>query len=255
MSNIIELAQASVKANDEYEQAMRLHLRSFNPLDLDQFWGAVADLAKNMEHRSVEMSIHNWFCAFVYHSYGKHGVEGWPEDEMTSWEHAARFLARYEQVKVALAKKMNAMPNLGRSDDGYGDLMDSLPLAGEEVCTAIMEDDIANNKQLEAAFEDHPLKDFILHGENYVELKFMEKLRESFLSIADREPSGTIPPATVVLPQLLKAVQLVLAIDASPDENNPETIKLCPSSRKQLRAAVAAAGEEPIDLKIQTSEG
>jgi len=48
-----------------------------------------------------------------------------------------------------------------------------------------------------------------------------------------------------IIEEMVRAIQLVLAIDIMPHENNPETIKLCPGSRNQLQQAVIRAGFTP----------
>jgi len=204
---VISLARAKAAADKEYEKAFRAHLRSFKPLDIDVFWQVLDRFQTEIINgekagRDIESAVHNLTCSLVYRSSHGKAITGWPEDQMTAWESLARFLNRYEEVSLALSRKMSEMPNLDRSDDGYGDLMDSLPLAGKEIFTAIMEDDIANNKQLEAAFSAiprepgleytaHPLKEFVLEGENYVTSTFEKALLKSFVHVTrdlDEDP-------------------------------------------------------------------
>jgi len=46
----------------------------------------------------------------------------------------------------------------------------------------------------------------------------------------------------VPLELLANAIALVLCIDAMPDDLNPESVSLCPGSRKQLEHALECAG-------------
>jgi hypothetical protein len=46
--------------------------------------------------------------------------------------------------------------------------------------------------------------------------------------------------------QAVKAIALILCIDAMPDDENPEVVQLCSGSRSQLEAALEAAGETGI---------
>lgn len=200
MSNVIELAKAKAQADKEYGEAFRAHLRVFKPLDDEEFWPILELFQGNVVSRlkygnGVKEGAHNLLCELVYHRTG--------EDRMDAWENMARFLARYEQNTRRLSAKMNDMPNLDRGDDSYGDLLDSLPLAGKEIFDAIMGDDIANNKQLEKAFIDHPLGKVILHGENYVCMTFEKVLLKSFVSVSrdheeDRE-EALIPHVALVV--------------------------------------------------------
>ena len=189
MSNLIQTAKARNEANKAYKTAVSAEMRSLKPMDPEEFWETLACLASNLKagKTSVDSAMHNFMCNAVYQSYGT-----CPPcfDELSkhfAWELACRFLRKYEEVKATLSKKMHDMKGLDRGDDGYGDLMDSLPLAGRDIVDAIMSDDIANYKQLEKALgevhEKHSLKKFILDGENYITMKLEEALVKAYLSV------------------------------------------------------------------------
>lgn len=186
MSNFIQTAKARNAAQEAYKKAFWAELRSLKPMPTEEFFVTVEALAKVVEQdrkRGMGSAMHNFFCNNVYQSYGQCA---WPFDDLSkpvAWELMARFHNKYEEVKSTLSKKCWELKGLERGDDGYGDLMDSLPLAGRAVVEGLLNDDIANYKQLEKALADHPLKDFILNGENYVEMKMEEKLEEAFLSV------------------------------------------------------------------------
>lgn len=69
---------------------------------------------------------------------------------------------------------------LGRSDDGYGDLCDALPLAGKEFIERIVAQDILSDKQLEKGVTEVLTGTFfvgtVLHGENYFSMRLEEGL-------------------------------------------------------------------------------
>lgn len=154
----------------------------------EEFWQVIPSLAKRvLSDRDIEPAMHNFMCNNVYQSYGDCAE---PFEDLSSpvaWELAVRFLNKYEEVKSTLHKKCYDLRGLERGDDGYGDLMDSLPLAGKDIVDGLMNDDIATYKQLQEAFtlkNDQPLKKFILNGENYICMKLEEKLQEAYLAVS-----------------------------------------------------------------------
>lgn len=178
---VIELAKEKAAADEVYGVAFRAHLRTFKPMDTSLFWEVIEKFSENISARlkygsGVKDGAHNLLCELVYGNA--------EEDQMAAWEDMARFLACYELVTHNLSIKMADMPNLDRGDDGYGDLVDSLPLAGQKIVNAITEDDIANSKQLDKALADHPLGKFILEGENYICMSFEKVLLKAFVSVS-----------------------------------------------------------------------
>jgi len=186
MSNLIQTAKARNAASKAYKEAFKAELRSLKPMETEDFFVVLEALAERVlsdKSRGIGSAMHNFMCNCVYQSYGPCPA---PFDDLSkpvAWELMCRFHNKYEEVKATLSKKMWEMKGLERGDDGYGDLIDSLPLAGRKVVESILNDDIANYKQLEKALNDDPLKNFILHGENYIEMKLEEALEKAFLSV------------------------------------------------------------------------
>ena len=186
---VIELARAKTAADTAYEQAFRAHLRSFKPLDTEKFWVILDQfkdeiIARVNRGTNVKDGAHNLMCRLVHND----------DNPLKSWEDMVRFLSKYEEVSATLSKKCFEMKGLERGDDGYGDLMDSLPLAGRVVVDGIMSDDIANYRQLTKALAEHPLKKFILDGENYVHMTFERVLQKAFTSVTrDRKKDDDLP--------------------------------------------------------------
>jgi hypothetical protein len=211
MDELLKQARATHEVEKAYSDAFRKNKWTLKPLDAEMFWVIVDSLRDNLVSglaagRRVESEVHNLMCTYVHGSYSRSKIDGWPEEKLPRWENMVRFLVKYEEMKATLSKKMYDMKGLERGDDGYGDLMDSMPLAGREVVDGIMNDDIANYKQLEKALADHPLKDFILCGENYVEMALEEKLKEQLPGILacmdydeNADPPEAIEPHVVVV--------------------------------------------------------
>ena len=63
---VTQLAKEKTAADKAFGEAFRAHLRTFKPLDIDQFWGVITQLRKNLQgDRGVKAAIHNLFCAFL----------------------------------------------------------------------------------------------------------------------------------------------------------------------------------------------
>lgn len=191
MSNFIKAAIARNKANEEYKSAFRAEMRSLKPMTdedflatMDVFIDCMVDARKHK--RDVESAVDHLRAGCVFDlNWGCEAPDVFADcSEPVRWELMARFVKRYEILKATLSKKLWELPGLSRGDDSYGDLIDSLPLAGRAVMDGIFKDDIANYKQLEKALADNPLKDFILHGENYIEMALERMLEKAFLSVA-----------------------------------------------------------------------
>jgi hypothetical protein len=186
MTALKELAKARRESNKAYEVAFRKEIRSLTPMKLEEFWEVIPFLATRVvSDNDVDSAMHNLMCNLVYQSYGKCPPSFDDLSSLVAWELVVRFLNKYEEVKSTLHKKCNDLRGLERGDDGYGDLMDSLPLAGKDIVEGLINDDIATYKQLEEAFtlkNDQPLKKFILDGENYITMKLEEALQSAYLS-------------------------------------------------------------------------
>lgn len=104
---------------------------------------------------------------------------------------AVHFAVSYRRCSAALSKACGkVLEGWERGDDSFGDLMDSLPLAGRDVFKRIKkgeffvedenEDEVVNLEDLEAAVHSAAPKvaDLILNGENYWASNLEEKARE-----------------------------------------------------------------------------
>jgi hypothetical protein len=175
------------KARGEFYQSMRVYLHDCIPMEDDAFWDYLEYFAKEIRSRMsydsgnpIKSASHNTIL------YIKGRVDS--DRPLTRWLTAAKFLAAYKRWSGKLSEKCWEMPGVEKSDDSYGDWTDALPLGGRKFVTGILEDDIANYKQVDKALDEHSptLKKLIQDGENYIEMKFEDELIEHF-SYAARE--------------------------------------------------------------------
>lgn len=138
--------------------------------------------------------------------------------ELATWEKLATFTKAYRKVKAGLARAMDRWPDLGMSDDSFGDCVDSLVLTGKAKCQAINNGEIATMAQLNTSLAGHPLERFILRGENYIEMFLEEALSEKLPAVArhfqDRgdEKVENDPPSVVLRDMDLEAVAKTLSL-------------------------------------------
>ena len=101
-----------------------------------------------------------------------------------SLEEATRFAKTWRELTRRLYQPLFDVVR-GRSDDAYGDLLDSLPLAGREVVNAALTRQFTTNTHFEdsvrfACRRRKELGPFILQGENYVATALFDAAQESF---------------------------------------------------------------------------
>jgi hypothetical protein len=201
---LIQVASAKLDANRAYSKAISKEMAAVEPLGDSEFLAALDKLIVTVNRdrrRGIEPTMHNLMCCWVYGSGFGDVPDGWPstpdrsvmrnldDDDQGAtmhkcWKASVAFLNGYEKLKSSLSKLLWELPGLDRGEDGFGDLIDSLPLAGRAVLDGLFQEDIANFKQLEKALADNPLKEFIINGENYITMRLTEALEKAFLSVA-----------------------------------------------------------------------
>jgi len=191
MSNFLKAAAARNSANEAYKTAFRAEMRSLKPMTDSDFLATLDVLIECVVEarkggRDVENAVDHFRAGLVFDlNWGCDAPDCFDDlSEPVRWELLARFVKRYEMIKATLSKHLWELKGLEKSDDSYGDFIDSLPLAGRAVQDGLFQEDIATYKQLEKALEDNPLKDFILSGENYIEMALERMLEKAFLSVA-----------------------------------------------------------------------
>lgn len=166
---ILKQADDLRKSEGQYETAFDHWARSVPSLSPKHFWPEVDRLRLIWEQeghdseRAAEEYLRLAAC------------EG--EEKLAAAVHFAVSYRRYsESVRGACE---HIVQGWDRGDDGFGDLMDSLPMAGEEVYTRVKsgeffdededEDDIVNIDDLEQCIRESVPKsgDQIVHGEHY----------------------------------------------------------------------------------------
>jgi len=183
------LAVRYAKVRGQYNRDVREYVHTADPFDLDMFWGYLEYFAKEIRCRmhysgnAVKEAAHNLMIYIVDRT--RH------DEHLSRWVVCARFLATYELIEGKLAKKCWDMPGVEKGDDGYGDWTDALPLAGRKVYEGIMNDDIANYKQVGKALDEHSpgLKDRIQDGENYITMALQDQIIKRFAHAVEREES------------------------------------------------------------------
>jgi hypothetical protein len=165
------LAKRYTKINRDYEDNMREFIRTVEPMDDKDFWDVLEYFAKEVRSRMGYVA-YNPFKSAAHNTmiYIEGQAEALSATPVQAWEMSARFVAAYAKWTEVLSKKCWDMPGVEKSDDSYGDWIDALPLAGHKVIFGIMEDYIANYKQVDKALDTHSpnLKERIQEGENYV---------------------------------------------------------------------------------------
>jgi len=104
-----------------------------------------------------------------------------------SYEDLMRFYATYKRLCGLLYGKLNDAGK-GYGSDGFGDMIDSFPLAGRKAIEAALSGDIQTPLQLRntvnmavSVAEDSA---YILQGENYHQMTFEDQLVKRFVSAA-----------------------------------------------------------------------
>lgn len=175
--SLFEVTRTYNAARKAFTNDVRDYINVADILEPDVFWVFVDCFATEFINQlqrgnggTVKSAIHNTLCRLDR-----------PEP-LGVWLYAVKFLRLYIQMTRELSNKCWDMPGVSKGDDSYGDWMDALPLAGKAVFEGIMNDDIANYKQVTKAVTEHrpELLDVIMHGENYIQMRFEEKLIERF---------------------------------------------------------------------------
>jgi hypothetical protein len=179
-------ARVKINADEQYRKAFNSFMAELDELeDTELFWritDILAEAFKGKRTPPTESAVHNLFHACLWSNRVVEGI--YQTSELAAWSQMAQYCISLRELKRALSTKLWDLPGLERGDDGYGDLIDCLPLAGRKVIEGIFEDDIANYKQLAKAVSDHPLGDsFFLYGEHYIDMGLEEKVKDAFCSI------------------------------------------------------------------------
>jgi len=207
MTNVSQAARDFRRAQETYHEEFKNYFRSqVEPLDVDRFWQLqpvfvqlVCDYRFGYDRTNgVEQAAEEFFrkpYAGDFKSYGG------PDVPVYSLDEAVRFARTWEQITEQLHQPLFDV-DTDRSDDGYGDLLDTLPLTGRAVVDHALKTGDApgsgftNNAEIERAVSRACVKDgwprlagLILQGENHIGMFLAEAAENYFALSTAQEPS------------------------------------------------------------------
>ena len=205
MSTVTQTAQAFCRARQEYHQAFRDYFDSqVERLDANCFWQLQPVFVHEVysyrfgygRTNGVEQAANELFRKPFAEQFTTFGG---PDVPQYTLEDAVRFAKSWREISRQLFDPLLQCTEI-KSSDSYGDLLDSLPLAGQVVVDRCLpadnhsDDAIVTYLQLRdavrqsAALKEYPeLSPFILNGENYIAMNLFEAGRQYFASRASRE--------------------------------------------------------------------
>jgi len=175
------------KAKDDYHQSFQRLLKSIKPLDNNRFW----ELLKHYRSEVVQYVLMYKRCTEDAASeFFRKTTFGTMRATCTwNFDEALAFVVAYELKSKELYQPLFDIVE-GRGDDGYGDLLDSLPLAGRETFDKCMGRKFFDNEEFEdfvkhaLSHGDTPvvvqLQQHVLHGENYNRMHLQEQAQKFF---------------------------------------------------------------------------
>jgi len=199
LSSAVAASRALVVAKDAFEKAMMAIERAIEPLSDDEFWSMVEAFRERIisgfpMNQNTKDSVHNLHCDM-------------PETGSAKALKFIRFVKAWEAKTVEAYHPLFGVIQ-DRSDDSYGDLLDSFPLVGREVyekalagyygkeyavkdavCEALGERVTASATSRYLTDEENVanagkaltwLLSHIFQGENYIGMRLEEKGREIF---------------------------------------------------------------------------
>lgn len=190
------------KAKSSYHKSFQQLLRSIKPLSDDRFW----ELLKHYRNEVIQYVIcykkgsDSAACEFFRKSTFEQasGRIDW------TFEEALAFIVTYELKAKALYQPLFDTVT-GRGDDGYGDLLDSLLLAGRETFDKCMAKKFFDNEEFEDFVKNAvynivstttkvdvskitiPFQKHILNGENYNQMFLREQAEKYFVFKVESE--------------------------------------------------------------------
>lgn len=159
------------------------------------FWALVSDLVKEIasayrsygEHVAVRYGCGNFLRSCAFHRKGV---------DRLSLDDIATFIREYEALTESYYRALSHDDYARRGDDGWSDLLDALPLAGQGAYARLVRGIAADEGELkdsvEAGFDCYSLgaesltpffSEVVLHGENYVRMRLVDSLMEILPSL------------------------------------------------------------------------
>ena len=191
MNSVVKLAKDFQELKRRSDQAIQSIIDDAPPLNDDCFWGLTRNLAYAIRERkrtggTVKEAIHNWYIGV--------SMQQKPWDK---WYTLASFLQRYEDISASLHGVCFNLSEVSKGDDGFGDWMDALPLAGEQIIQKIFDDKPSYSiidRAVASAWGD-TLRDVIMEGENHICMRIGDYLTRVFPNaIRDLPEDEEFPP-------------------------------------------------------------
>ncbi len=205
MKSIYQVATRYRRARQVYENAFRSFFQEHvTPLPVARFWQLQPVFADEIRcfrfgygrTNGVEQAAGEFFRKALTQDF-----QGFSERELSAYsitealQFAKSWRTLVRQLDDALCQVVE-----DRSDDAYGDLLDSLPLAGIGVCRRALEHQFRDNLDLEDGVRAScqavcGLAPFILHGENYAATALSDAARDYFPSFCNLAIEHSPTPA------------------------------------------------------------
>ena len=222
-----ELALEYNRAGAKFGKAFRHYMAELPVLDGDRFWEILEKYFRPLvveriyRQDAAKDAISEFFR--VQSAAGKVQVYdarngGYRYEECPyTFDEALRFAKTWGEYKSSLYKPLFEVVE-DKGDDGYGDLLDSLVLAGETVHNACHDHDYGDNEEFREAVKDtleqvvdtqmnkadderrakvkKRLVSFVIDGENYFEMRFSDIAQSWFVIwardqyLAEQEKEG-----------------------------------------------------------------
>ena len=198
MNNVTQAARAFCRARRTYHTQFRDYFQcQVQTLNTDRFWQLQSVFAYEVYNsrfgydrtNGVEQAAGEFFrkpSAGHFAAYGRRDVPVYTLDE------AVRFARTWRHITNQLYQPLFDVVS-DRGDDAYGDLLDSLPLAGRDIVGRALRaggrnsTGLSGNAQLEQAVTQACIEqdrcefaELILHGENYISMHLAEAAQKYF---------------------------------------------------------------------------
>jgi hypothetical protein len=163
-------------AQENFDVAWDNFYKSIVPLldPLDRFWQIVDSLKDRLVNCDFNAK------AAIREMFRLSQVSG-PGRKEFSFSELVQFAKTWDELSGNLYEPLFEVIT-GKSDDGYGDLLDSLPLAGKVIYEQCLKGQIKNNQDLldkiHSQENSHHLPDFIFNGENYFAMNLMDTAKK-----------------------------------------------------------------------------
>jgi len=187
-----ELALEYNRVGAKFGKAFRHYMEELPVLDGDRFWEILEKYFRPLvveritRQDAAKDAISEFFR--VQSAAGK--VQVWDsrggyryEECPYTFDEALRFAKTWEHYKRALYKPLfNVVEDKG--DDGYGDLLDSLPLAGQVVHNACHDRDYGDNEEFREAVKNtlEQVVDTQMKGNEFVDDERIAKVKKRLVS-------------------------------------------------------------------------